>query len=117
MLNKEDIQYLDTNIKSFKNSFFQLVSDFGPNYNANFMLTFSNIKLQAERERLTNVTLSLYGSYLQSHGFQVNRTDTGISLSLNAHSIVTVGNEATELSNSLKTFRSRALLNGDVDNM
>lgn len=117
MLNNEDVQYLDANIKGFKESFFQLVSDFGPAYTAKFMLNFSEIKLRAERERLTNVTLSSYESYLKSHGFQVNRTDTGISLSLNAHSIVTVGNEATELSDSLKTFRSRAMLNGDMDNM
>lgn len=117
MLNHNDVQYLDNNIKSFKTSFFQLVSDFGPQYTANFMLASSDIKSQAERERLTNVTLSLYEDYLRSHGFQVKRTDIGISLSLNAHNIVTVGNEAVDLSNSLKEFRSRAKFNGDVENM
>lgn len=117
MLNKEDMQYLDANIKSFKNSFFQLISDFGPKYNAKFMLAFSDIKLQVERERLTNVTLSLYEDYLRSHGFQIDRTDMGISLSLNAYNIVTVGNEAIDLSSSLKEFRSRAQFHGDVDNM
>lgn len=117
MLNAEDLKYLDANIKNFKTSFFQLISNFGPQYNANFMLALSDIRHQTGRERLTNVTLSLYENYLRGHGFHVERTDIAITLALNAYSIVTVGNEALELSSALQEFRSRAMFNGDVDNM
>lgn len=117
MLNKEDVRYLDANIKSFKESFFQLVSDFGPRYIANFMLSLDNIKQQTGRERLTDVTLKLYEDYLQNHGFKAERTSTSIMLILDAYNIVTVGNEAMDLSNALKVFRDRAMMNGDIGNM
>lgn len=117
MLNLEDIQYLEDHTRMFKTSFFDLISNFGPNYNAKFTLAFSDIKLKTGRERLTNVTLSLYEDYLRSHGFHIDRTDRSIDLVVNAYSIVSVGNEAMDLSSALREFRSRALMNGDVDNM
>jgi len=116
MLTNNDINYLETNMSHFKTSFFQLVSDFGPDYQGNFMLTLADIKRNTGRERLTEVTLSQYEQYLRSHGFNVERTNMGISLFLSARSVVPIGNEAIELSNALKLFRDRALMKGDMDN-
>ena len=113
----KDTEYLDRNIKGFKESFFQLISDFGPTYTANFMLLFDDIKQNTDRERLTDVTLNSYEDYLQNHGFKTQRTPTSIMLTLDAYHIVTVGNEAMDLSNALKVFRDRAIMKGDMDNM
>lgn len=116
MLTSDDISYLEANMSHFKKSFFQLISDFGPDYQGNFMLTLADIKRNTERARLTEVTLSQYEEYLRSHGFNIERTNMGILLFLNARSIVPVGNEAIELSSALKLFRDRALMKGDMDN-
>ena len=113
----KDTEYLDRNIKGFKESFFQLISDFGPTYTANFMLLFDDIKQNTDRERLTDVTLNSYEDYLQNHGFKTQRTPTSIMLTLDAYHIVTVGNEAMDLSNALKVFRDRAIMKGDMDKM
>ncbi len=117
VLYRNDYLFLDNQLSYFKRSLFQLISDFGPNYQGNFMISFNDIKNGTGRERLTNVMLEDYEDYLRNHGFNVEPGRDCLLLSTNARSVVTVGNESIDLSNALAQFRARAMLNGDTDNM
>lgn len=117
MLYRDDYTFLDNQISSFKHSLFQLVSDFGPNYKGNFMISFYDIKNYTQRERLTAVTLRDYENYLIDHGFNVEQGRDSLLLFTSARMIVTVGNESIQLSNALRMFRDRASLQGDYDNI
>lgn len=117
MLYRSDYRFLDKQISYFKHSLFQLVSDFGPNYQARFIISFDEIKAFTERERLTNTTLRDYEDYLIDSGFDVDQGRDRLVLTTSARLIVPAGNESIELSKALRVFRERAALNGDIDNI
>jgi len=117
MLYRADYDFLENQVSYFKRSLFQLVSDFGPDYQANFMISFNDVRNNTNRERLTNVTLNEYQNYLIDHGFHVQFGRDSFLLTTNARMVVTVGNESIQLSNALRMFRDRAALNGDYGNI
>jgi hypothetical protein len=112
-----DYDFLDKEVSSIKYSLFQLISDFGPNYQARFMISFRDIKNRADRERLTSTTLNDYAQYLEDHGFNVDVGQDSLRLSVNARSVVPIGNESRDLADALRKYRLRAEANGDYGNM
>ncbi|EJD6506547.1 MULTISPECIES: hypothetical protein [unclassified Providencia] len=117
-MSPQDLFFINGSIRNFKIALFQLVSDFGPNYEANFIITYDEIKNATGRSRLATVVLEEYVGYLSNHGFSVNSDGSStLYLSTSAGRVVLSGNESVELATSIRTFRTRAAMNGHVDDM
>ncbi|CDG20533.1 protein of unknown function [Xenorhabdus poinarii G6] len=117
MLSKDDLAFLNGRISEFKSSFFQFVSDFGPDCETRFVIGFDEIGNSTGRERFTTPMLTEYQNYLEMYGFYVVRENYFFQLTLTVRGIVTMGNEAIKLANALELFRTRALYHRDLDNM
>lgn len=116
-LTKGDYDFLNGITGEFKRSFFMLVSEFGSDYQANYVITLSNIKENTGRERITDVTISDYIEYLKFCGFWPERNQYGISVHIDARNMNIVANDAIQLSNAIEIYRTRAAINGNVDKL
>ncbi|WP_208624206.1 hypothetical protein, partial [Proteus genomosp. 4] len=92
-------------------------SEFGPDYQANYIINLEDVKQATGRERITESMLSDYINYLNNHGFVSYSDGRFIYLSVSARTVVPVGNEAIRLGNALNVFRTRAQMNGDYNNL
>ncbi len=116
-LTPQDQLFINGSIRKFKVALFQLVSDFGPDHVANFIISYDEIKSASGRVRLSDAVLSGYRDMLSNHGFTVNGTGSSLHLSASARQIVLSGNESVELAAAINLFRTRAAMHGNVDDM
>ncbi|HHE3606340.1 TPA: hypothetical protein ACPDW5_002209 [Pasteurella multocida] len=117
MLSQNEINQINLKLTQLKQSFFQLVSDFGPNYIGNYRMTFDEIKNISNRKRITDELVSDYIDYISYSGFIVDKNPIGLCLQITSRSMIGSPDDAESLANAIRTFRDRAVINGDLDNM
>lgn len=104
-------------LNTFKSSFFTLVSEFGPDYIGNFYISFNEIKSMSERQRITRELVQQYIDHIEFNGFTVKESPIGLELTTTARQIATNSNDTLKLAAAIETFRTRAALHGDYQNM
>lgn len=116
MLKNEDINFLNKKCASYKGAFLMLVSEYGPNFDGRFSITYEEIKAETVRQRLTQPTLQRYLDYLANQGFIAELSMSEIRLNINAYTFIGAGESQVSLAEATQTFRTRAQLQGDINN-
>ncbi|HGW8506236.1 TPA: hypothetical protein ACNRPQ_004475 [Raoultella ornithinolytica] len=117
MLNNKDYFFINNTINSIKSTMIRLASEYGPGYSTDFLVTFEEIKTYSSRMRLTEVTINEYASLFRGHNMNVLNHPQGLLVQAHVSSILLAPNDAIALANSIETFRTRAALNGDYENL
>lgn len=103
--------------KKCKAAFFQLVSEYGCDHIGRYNVSEDEIKLALNRQRSTLEMWDKVTNFFKSKGYIVEKTNFGILLQLETTQMASSPSDQLQLANALKTFRVRATLHGDVDNM
>lgn len=117
MLTENEKTVINSKLEDLKTAYFQLVSDFGPEYIGNYRITFDEIKAISNRQRITQELLRDYKNYIKYSGFIIDETPIGLSLRMTSRNMIISTSDAIKLTDSIKIFRDRAKFNGDIDNM
>lgn len=100
-----------------KNHFFQMVDTYGPNFVGKYNISEDEVKQALNRQRSTQEMWATVKNFFELKGYWVTQTNFGLQLELEARTMSSSPEDQFELAKAIETFRSRAVLQEDVDNM